>query len=344
MMRPAVAALTLLVSSSTAFTPPGLLAGLVEQKRREVEQLNRLPDSREDGPWGLRLRYPASESSFKLARAIGWRRDTLAVFADLKRASPGEAIGLTEPVDPQLDVIDAVQLVMRRKLDGALVCTDQASYGGSGRDLVSAAQFLEGSGAAEAAALPIVAKDLIIDPIQIAQAISQGADAVLLVASAAADLLPELLDACTLMGCEAVVEVHTPDEVLLAERCGASILLVNERDRATGRLLPGHASTLAPALPPDTTCLACGGIHRIDQVRVLRRAGYDGVVLGRVLAGPDGENLLAQIAADNEVAPLLEAGRAVEIIRTPPQVPMPHPEVPSEAPGAEPPFSEFAAG
>ena len=37
-------------------------------------------------------------------------------------------------------------------------------------------------------------------------------------------------------------------------------------------------------------------------MRALRRAGYDGVVLGRVLAGPDGDALLAQIAADSEVA------------------------------------------
>ena len=68
---------------------------------------------------------------------------------------------------------------------------------------------LQAGRSAEAAALPIVAKDLMIDPIQIAQAISQGADAVLLVASAVADDLPALLDACTLMGCEALVEAHT---------------------------------------------------------------------------------------------------------------------------------------
>jgi hypothetical protein len=180
---------TLLGSSSVGFTPPGLLAGLVDQKRREVEKLYRLPDSREDGPWGLRLRYPASEGSYKLGRSIGWRRDSLAVFADLKRASPGSALGLTESIDPQMDVMDAVQKVsvvcgvalwrrtvawcwrrgvcdrplapasphavacrlplpaqvMSRKLDGALVCTDLASYGGSGRDLVSATQFLEAS-------------------------------------------------------------------------------------------------------------------------------------------------------------------------------------------------------
>ena len=93
------------------FTPPGLLAGLVEQKQREVDKLYRLPDSREDGPWGLRLRYPASESSYKLGRSIGWRRDALAVLADLKRASPGSSLGATESVDPQMDIMDAVQKV-----------------------------------------------------------------------------------------------------------------------------------------------------------------------------------------------------------------------------------------
>jgi hypothetical protein len=50
---------------------------------------------------------------------------------------------------------------------------------------------LQAGGSAEALALPIIAKDLMIDPIQIAQAISQGADAVLLVASAVAGELPE---------------------------------------------------------------------------------------------------------------------------------------------------------
>ena len=139
----------------TGYTPPGLLAGMVEQKRREVEQLTRLPDSREDGPWGLRLCYPASTSSFKLARALGWKRDELAVLADLKRSSPGTELGLTEQLEAQMDMTEALQRVLRWKLDGALVCTDLASYGGSGRDLVSAAQYLEAAGSEQASQLPV---------------------------------------------------------------------------------------------------------------------------------------------------------------------------------------------
>ena len=108
-----------------------------------------------------------------------WRRG--ACGRPLAPASP-HAVACRLPLPAQ---------VLSQKLDGALVCTDLASYGGSGRDLVSATQFLEAGGSAEAQALPIIAKDLMIDPIQIAQAISQGADAVLLVASAVAGDLPE---------------------------------------------------------------------------------------------------------------------------------------------------------
>ena len=69
-----------------------------------------------------------------------------------------------------------------------------------------------------------------------------GANAVVLIAAAALPDLPVLLDTCTLLGLEALVEVHTPDEVAVAAGCGAGILIVNERDRATGQLILGQAS------------------------------------------------------------------------------------------------------
>ena len=53
---------------------------------------------------------------------------------------------------------------------------------------------------------------------QVARAASLGADAVLLVAGACVDDFSLLLDTCTLLGVEALVEVHTPEEVELAGR------------------------------------------------------------------------------------------------------------------------------
>jgi indole-3-glycerol phosphate synthase len=161
--------------------------------------------------------------------------------------------------------------------------------------------------------MPIIAKDLIVDPLQIARAACDGARAVLLVEAACLPDLPALLDTCTLLGLEALVEIHTPDELTVAAECGAGLLLINERDRATGKLILGQAIGLAPLLPPDATCLACGGLSRLDQVRMLRRAGYDGFVLGRALLGDPriADALMTALMAEEPIQ------RAVELISVP---------------------------
>ena len=91
------------------------------------------------------------------------------------------------------------------------------------------------------------------------------------------------------------------------------VAFVNERDRATGELIVGQAASVAPLLPPDAQCLACGGLTRLDQVRTLRNAGYDGFVIGRALLGDprDAEALMRAISDE----PVLQ--RVSEIIKVP---------------------------
>ena len=303
---------------AAAYTPPGVLQALVEEKFREVERMKTLPENREDGPWHLRLAYPSTTASYNLGRAIGFRGENPVVFADLKRSSPTGSVGRSVVLEPNLEVERALKTAIDMGCTGALVCTDLTSYGGSYRDLKAACAYARtqlppGSSDGDAALLPIIAKDLIIDPIQIARAACEGARAVVLIAAACLADLPLLLDTCTLLGVEALVEVHTPDEITVASECGAGILLVNERDRATGELVVGQAAAIAPLLPPDAQCLACGGITRLDQVRTLRKAGYDGFVLGRALLADPNDAIALMSAIRGE--PALQ--RVSEIIKVP---------------------------
>jgi len=291
----------LALAPTLGYTPPGILAALVDNKRREVERLKKLPEAREDGPWYLRMTYPADESSYTVGRALGWRRERPAVIIDLKRTSPTGQLGVTRPVAPDLVVSAALARASQLGVDGAMVCTDLTSYGGSlseMKDVSRAARVPPLARGGEP--FPVIAKDLFIDPLQIARAACEGARAVVLIAAAVLPDLPALLDTCTLLGLEAIVEVHTADEIAVAAGCNAGILLVNERDRASGELIVGQAASVAPLMPPDTVCLACGGISRIDQVRTLRQAGYDGFVIGRALAGDprSTEALMSAIAAE----------------------------------------------
>lgn len=80
----------------------------------------------------------------------------------------------------------------------------------------------------------VIAKDIIISPLQIADALERGADGVVLHASILGRSLESMLDAATIMGTEAIVEVHTPDECEHALEIGATTLMVNNWDRVDG--------------------------------------------------------------------------------------------------------------
>ena len=105
---------------AAAYTPPGLLARVVERKRREVDRLHRLPDARDDGPWALRLAYPASQASYRLAEACGWKREKPVVIGDLKRAS-GAIDGGIDAVWPELAYPAAIGRLLELGCDAAMV-------------------------------------------------------------------------------------------------------------------------------------------------------------------------------------------------------------------------------
>jgi indole-3-glycerol phosphate synthase len=71
-----------------------------------------------------------------------------------------------------------------------------------------------------------------------------GSSGVLVMAGVVGADLPALLDAATLMGAEALVEVHSPNELDFALSCGASLFLVNTRDRFSGTRYPNQVPLL----------------------------------------------------------------------------------------------------
>ena len=129
-----------------------------------------------------------------------------------------------------------------------------------------------------------IAKDIFIHPIQIAEAVENGATGVLLITAVVGADLEVLLNACTIMGIEALVEVHTPNELEFALSRGATMFLVNMWDRASGILYPDQAKGLASMMPLNVVAVAAGGIKTVEQVAELGFYGYDSIVLGRHIA------------------------------------------------------------
>jgi indole-3-glycerol phosphate synthase len=143
--------------------------------------------------------------------------------------------------------------------------------------------------ARDATELPILRKDFITDPFEVAEARASGADAVLLIVAALErPQLVDLLAVTRSRGMAAVVEVHDEHEAHAALESGARIVGVNHRDLRTFDVDLGLTERLREMIPADVVLVAESGIHSAEDARRLREAGADAILVGEeLMRSPD---------------------------------------------------------
>jgi indole-3-glycerol phosphate synthase len=134
------------------------------------------------------------------------------------------------------------------------------------------------------APLPLLRKDFVIDPYQIAEARVAGADAVLLIVAA---LAPAALYALRVhaaeLGLDALVEVHDERELDAALAAGAELVGINNRDLRTFSTDLAVTERLASRVPGGVTVVAESGIFTHDDVQRLEAAGAHACLVGESL-------------------------------------------------------------
>ncbi len=192
-----------------------------------------------------------------------------AIIAEIKRRSPskGELASIEDPVSLALEY-------EKGGADVISVLTDEESFGGSVFDLERIAQVTK---------LPILRKDFIIDPYQIAEAKYYGASAVLLIVSLLKNNLKECIDAADFMGLDALVEVHSEKELQIALDAKAKVIGINSRDLKTLEVDQNLCTSLLEKIPSDVIAIAESGITQIERVEELYQLGFKGVLIGEML-------------------------------------------------------------
>jgi indole-3-glycerol phosphate synthase len=225
---------------------------------------------------------PGTRRSFR--RAIG-RDDRLGVIGEFKRRSPSRGL-IREDLHP-VRVAQAYEVAGAAALS---VLTEERYFGGHLDDLQEARA---------ATLLPTLRKDFIVDPYQIREAWIAGADAVLLIVAALSDAeLRKLLEAARDVAVDALVEVHTREELDRALDAGAEIVGVNNRDLLTLEVRLETCLELAEAIPGDRVRVAESGIRAPDDVRRIRAAGYHACLVGEhLMLAPDPGDAMAELAA-----------------------------------------------
>ncbi len=202
-------------------------------------------------------------------------RPGMSVIAEIKRASPSRGTFSVE-IDPSVVAAEYIA-------GGATaisILTDEPFFQGSLEDLEAAALIAHDSNPG----VPILRKDFIIDPYQIAEARASGADAILLIVAALSDeSLAELLSAAREWGMDALVEVHDEREMARAVAAGGNVIGINNRDLKTFSVDLAVTERLAPMAPRDVILVSESGVFGPADVDRLQRAGAHAVLVGESL-------------------------------------------------------------
>ena len=202
--------------------------------------------------------------------AGGLRGPGLSVIAEMKQRTPSMGV-LVEDYRPA----DLAHAYTEGGAAAISVLTHMASFGGRPEHIMAARAATD---------LPILRKDFVTDPYEIAEARAAGADAVLLIVAALDRAhLAELLAVARSRGLAALVEVHDEAETRMAVELGAAIIGINHRDLRTFEVDLGLTERLRKLIPDDVVVVAESGIRTAGDARRVYEAGANAILVGEAL-------------------------------------------------------------
>ena len=192
------------------------------------------------------------------------------LIAEIKKASPSAGL-IREDFDPAA--------LARAYAAGGATClsvlTDTPYFQGRDDDLRTARQ---------AAPLPVLRKDFILDPYQILESRHLGADCVLLILAALSDTAArELAATAAEYGLDVLAEVHDQGELERALLLGAKLIGINNRNLKTLSVDLKTTEELAPLVPPDRITIGESGIRKPGDLDRLAAAGVRCFLVGETL-------------------------------------------------------------
>ncbi|MDD5986606.1 MAG: indole-3-glycerol phosphate synthase TrpC [Eubacteriales bacterium] len=226
----------------------------------------------------------SASDSFPFEKALS--KDGLSFICECKKASPSKGL-----IAPDYAPLTAAKDYAAAGGDCISVLTEPKWFLGSSDDLRHVASAVD---------LPCLRKDFIIDPYMIYEAKVLGAACVLLICSLLDEAaLRRAIRLCDRLGLSALVEAHDAEEVRQADRAGARIIGINNRNLRDFSVDLSHAADLEAVVPDHVLFVAESGIKTPADAARFRACGADAVLIGEALMrAPDRRAFLKEMRGE----------------------------------------------
>jgi len=219
------------------------------KRRQDLASLRRDVESDQEA----RARIRGFQSALRKKIVAG----KAGVIAEVKKASPSKG-------------------VLREDFRPADIAASYAEHGAACLSVLTDERFFRGSPdyllqARAVCNLPVLRKDFMIDPYQIYQARSWGADCVLLIVAALDHGLMRELEACAHeLGMDVLVEVHDANELEVALTLNTALLGINNRNLRTFETTLDTTIDLLPRIADHKLVITESAIRTRDDVKRMR--------------------------------------------------------------------------
>ena len=222
----------------------------------------------QDKQAGLPAQNARRRADFSFEQRL--RTPDVALICEIKKASPSK--GLIVQDFPYLDI-----------------ARDYEAAGAAAVSVLTEPDFFLGSDdylaqISATANIPLLRKDFIIDPFQIEQAASLGADAVLLICSILTRAqLADFIKRAESFGMSCLVEAHDESEIKMALAARARVVGVNNRDLKTSNVDMNNSIKLRKLVPDDIIFVSESGIRTADDIALLWQNNINAALIGESL-------------------------------------------------------------
>lgn len=251
-------------------SPPDILLRITERRRERIAESG----AADANGWAEGAPRTPSNNAFLGALINRRRSGPPAIIAEVKMGSPrlGSLHGRVDPVAQA-----------RTYADGAtcLSVVVEPDFFHGGYDLLAACRRASG--------LPAIAKDFIVDPVQLLWARDAGADAILLIAALYEPAeMARYARLARGLGLVPLVETHDADDIAKLGGEPWEMVGINNRNLRTFDVDLQNSISLLTGLPAEAVKVAESGIRDALDVLLLRESGFDAFLIGEtLLLAPD---------------------------------------------------------